>query len=213
MAKKQSKKSASKAKQPKDTRQVILDTAAVLFRERGYEGTSMNALATKVGVRPASIYYHFASKNDILFAFLKDTGEGLIKACKETVDNTSGSAVEKLRAFIKAHAVFEIDMLEIMPLVDTNVFRAINLTNALTKKQRNYLVKGQREIVEILRQILVEGQEAGELEFDDLTVTIYAILGPIEHLVYWYRRKGKLTPEQVAEKLSYLLIRSVSPSK
>jgi len=196
-----------------DTKQHILDAAAVLFHEHGYDGASMTQLAKKVGVKPASIYYHFPSKRDILFEILKGTGANLVEACKSAVTKAADSATERLRAFVKTHILIELDMLELMPLVDTHVFRATNLSNALDKEQRDHLVKGQREILDLLREILTEGKENGSLDFDDITVAIFAILGPIEHVVYWFQRDGDLTPEEVADKLAEMAVRSVRPVK
>src|SRR4051794_39147568 len=48
-------------------REEILDEATQLFAERGYEGTSMADLAEKVGLRKASLFHHFASK-EVLYA-------------------------------------------------------------------------------------------------------------------------------------------------
>ena len=55
----------------KPRRDDILDHATRLFAERGYEGTSMGDLAERVGMRKASLFYHFASK-DILYAAVLD---------------------------------------------------------------------------------------------------------------------------------------------
>jgi len=49
-----------------DTRQRILHTAARLFGERGYAATSIQAIADELGVTKAALYYHFASKHEIL---------------------------------------------------------------------------------------------------------------------------------------------------
>lgn len=49
-----------------DTRARILVTAAELFAERGFAGTSMRDLADRLGVTPAALYYHFPSKGEIL---------------------------------------------------------------------------------------------------------------------------------------------------
>lgn len=196
-----------------DTKQEILSAAAVLFHEKGYDGASMSQLAKKVGVRPASIYYHFPSKRDILFAFLMKTGDALVTACREAVEAAPKKATEQLRAFVHAHVLAELDMLEVMPLVDTHVFRATNLSNALTKSQRKKVVSGQREILDLLRNILKEGQAANDIEFEDMTVATFATLGPIEHVVYWYQRDGYLTPDDVASKLANMVVRSVTPLK
>src|SRR5271156_1558165 len=48
-------------------REEILDEATQLFAERGYEGTSMADLAERVGLRKASLFHHFTSK-EVLYA-------------------------------------------------------------------------------------------------------------------------------------------------
>ena len=51
-------------------RDQILDEATRLFAERGYDGTSMSDLATSVGLRKASLFHHFASKEQLKSAVL-----------------------------------------------------------------------------------------------------------------------------------------------
>lgn len=48
-----------------DGRELILDTAARLFRQDGYAATSLRDIATECGMRAGSLYYHFASKDEI----------------------------------------------------------------------------------------------------------------------------------------------------
>jgi AcrR family transcriptional regulator len=54
-------------------REQILDAAAQMFSEQGYAATSTRMIAMAVGVKQASLYYHFASKEDILAGLLADT--------------------------------------------------------------------------------------------------------------------------------------------
>lgn len=54
-------------------RDEILDHAAALFAERGYSGTTTRAIAERVGIRQASLYYHFAGKDEILLELLESS--------------------------------------------------------------------------------------------------------------------------------------------
>jgi AcrR family transcriptional regulator len=53
---------------PKSTRERILDAALDLFIEKGFDKTSLREIAEQLGVTKAALYYHFASKEDILMA-------------------------------------------------------------------------------------------------------------------------------------------------
>lgn len=57
------------------TKQEILETALELFSVQGYEATSISQIADAVGIRKASLYSHFASKQKILDALVKESLE------------------------------------------------------------------------------------------------------------------------------------------
>lgn len=54
-----------------DTRERILTTAAGLFSEKGFNATSIRDIADALGVTKAALYYHFASKDEILRAIVE----------------------------------------------------------------------------------------------------------------------------------------------
>ncbi|RVW07183.1 TetR/AcrR family transcriptional regulator [Prescottella agglutinans] len=73
-------------------RDEILDAAAELFTTRGFTGTSTRMIADAVGIRQASMYHHFDTKDDILAALLLgtvtapvDCAERLVEACDDPV--------------------------------------------------------------------------------------------------------------------------------
>ncbi len=68
------------------TRQRILDVALDLFTEQGFDGTSLREIAERLGVTKAALYYHFASKDDILMALhmrLHELGKGALSRLSE----------------------------------------------------------------------------------------------------------------------------------
>ena len=57
---------------PTDTKQIILDLAAPLFSENGYDTVSMRVLAKEVGITPAALYYHYPDKGALYNAVLQN---------------------------------------------------------------------------------------------------------------------------------------------
>ncbi|NKY41609.1 TetR/AcrR family transcriptional regulator, partial [Cellulomonas septica] len=86
----------------RDTRQDVLDAAAALFCTVGYAATSTRAVADRAGVRQASIYHHFASKDAILLDLLL----GSVRPSLELADRlaTAHDAPPAARLWALAHA-------------------------------------------------------------------------------------------------------------
>jgi AcrR family transcriptional regulator len=83
----------------KTAREEILDAAAELFTNQGYASTSTRAIADAVGVRQASLYHHFATKDDILDALLSGTVDAPLQLAGELLVET-GPAAPRLHVLI-----------------------------------------------------------------------------------------------------------------
>jgi AcrR family transcriptional regulator len=96
-----------RAQAREDLRAKILATAAELFVERGYEGMAMRQLAERIGYTAATIYLHFASKDDLLFALL-DQGYNNLAAQLAAVDAQADHAdpIGRLEAIGRAYIAF-----------------------------------------------------------------------------------------------------------
>ena len=82
------------------TRDEILEAAATLFTEQGYTDTTTRQIASVVGIRQASLYYHFADKGSILGALLTGTVEPAVHFA-EWLDTQPLDAPTKLYALAK----------------------------------------------------------------------------------------------------------------
>jgi len=80
-------------------REEILDAAAELFTKIGYAGTSTRRIADAVGMRQASLYHHFATKDDILEALLAGTVDEALALAADLIAQP-GPAAERLYALV-----------------------------------------------------------------------------------------------------------------
>ncbi len=87
-------------------REEILDAAAELFTDLGYASTSTRRIADAVGVRQASLYHHFATKDDILDALLTGTIDEPLRLAGDLL-REQGPAAQRLHALV----VFDVTQL------------------------------------------------------------------------------------------------------
>jgi AcrR family transcriptional regulator len=94
--------SVVKTNKGEQTRALILETALRLFRERGYEETTMRLIAEEAGVSLGNAYYYFRSKDDLVHAFYARLQEAQFAAC-EAIFATEQQFKGRLTGVIRAH--------------------------------------------------------------------------------------------------------------
>ena len=83
------------------TRERALDAALVSFASRGYEATSLDALAAELGVRKQTILYYFPSKEALLGAVV-DRSAGELSAALESALATAGTGWARVEAVVRS---------------------------------------------------------------------------------------------------------------
>ncbi|GAA3213690.1 TetR/AcrR family transcriptional regulator [Actinocorallia longicatena] len=68
------------------TRELIVETALRLFREHGYEATTMRVIAKEAGVSVGNAYYYFSSKEELIQAYYDELQESHNAACRLVLD-------------------------------------------------------------------------------------------------------------------------------
>jgi AcrR family transcriptional regulator len=90
------------------TRRKILKTAEQLFSEKGFNGTSIDAIAVKVGIHKASIFYHFKNKKAIIDTLYRD----LLRELDEQVGQvTRAQRLNKKTVTLKDQIKMEVEYL------------------------------------------------------------------------------------------------------
>ncbi|MGC2811761.1 MAG: helix-turn-helix domain-containing protein, partial [Bradyrhizobium sp.] len=90
---------------------LILDTAARLMRQKGYEATTIRAIAREVGIKAGSIYHHFRSKDDIVQRVVNEgvrvVYEAVVGALATLPPNTSPR--KRLEIAVRAHLLSSLE--------------------------------------------------------------------------------------------------------
>jgi TetR/AcrR family transcriptional regulator, cholesterol catabolism regulator len=156
----------------------IIDAAARVFAERGYHGTSTQAIADVLGMRQASLYYYFTSKEAALEAVCLRGTDGFVEAA-EAVAKSKGAPLEKLARLIAAH------LAPIETRQDyVKVF--INERRYLPAASRRRLGRKTRAIERSFEHVILAGIADGSIvRGTDARLAMLAVLGMCNAVINW----------------------------
>ncbi|MGE0313445.1 MAG: TetR/AcrR family transcriptional regulator [Lautropia sp.] len=178
-----------------------LSAAVELFYEHGYENTTLDAVAERLGVTKPFIYAHFSSKTNLL-AEICSRG---IASSLEAIDSVLPlklSPTEKLERLGKhfVTAVLESQMsIAIFSREEKN----------LLPEDFERISKMRRDFDRKLTNLLKEGAAAGEFNIADPHLAALAIGGMVSWGYVWYRQKGRLGLDEVATEMTRLMLAMV----
>ena len=186
--------SPSQTHQPRENRQgVVLDAAAKLFSENGYEGASLREIAAASGMLAGSIYCHFSSKEDIFLSVQREGIRQLTDAVTNAVDGVA-DPWSRLEAGCAAHA---------RVLLEESDFAAVllHVTPSRNLDVWDQLAAMRDEYEQLFRQLV-----------DDLPLPVgtnrkylrLTILGALNWSHHWYRT-GRDDPAEIAAQIVRLL--------
>lgn len=159
----------------------ILDVAAALFLERGYEATSLRQLADEVGMKAGSLYYHFASKEELLTAILERGIEVMHDAFDFAERDHGGApAAERLAAHVRAH---------LSALYEHGPYTAAHVVTFRTapRSVRSAVVPERDAYEARWTALLTRFRDAGAIRSDaSVTVARLALMGAMNASVEWF---------------------------
>ena len=187
----------------------ICRTAAQLFRDRGFDATSVSDVARALGMTKAGLYHYFESKEALLFEIMS---YGLDRVRDEVVVPVRAirDPEERLHQIVMRHARLATQGRGAVTHLGDEI-------RALPPVARRQLEQRMRKYVELVRDTLVELKAAGRLRDVDPTVAAFSLIGMILWLPRWFRQNGRLTQHQVAKEIAKLalggLLRPVAPRR
>lgn len=173
---------------PGYAREDVIRIAVEEFNARGYEATSMGALAERLGLSKSAIYHHIASKEEILVEATDKALEELT-AVVEGAHAETGDPVEQLRLLIGGTTRVLCEY----PAYVRLLLRLRGNTDAELA-----IMARRRVITRALVAVVERAQEEGSLRTDlEAGVVARLIFGMINSIVEWYNPEGRYAPEDL----------------
>lgn len=173
--------------------ETLLKAAAELFYERGYDGTSIQDLATRLGVAKSAIYHHVPSKEALLSLAVDRALDGLFAEVTK-LQSVGGRAIDRLEHLVRGSITVLVDELPFVTL--------LLRVRGNSETERNALAR-RREFDQIVTALVAQALAEGDLRADiDPAMTTRLLFGMVNSIIEWYRPQGGLTAADLAETVA-----------
>jgi AcrR family transcriptional regulator len=188
-------------------RNEIVAAGALVFRERGFEASSLKDVAEKLGTDRASLYYYVASKNE-LFQLVTQRAVNEVVVAAEASAAEPGDPEARLRDLI----ITIVDKYEAhYPYMFVYIQEDMNRihSESLDEVWARTMLELSRRFQAALMKILEDGIADGSFMIDHPHIALNSIIGSVNWTHRWFSPGGALTGRQVGEQLALLMVNGV----
>ena len=181
-----------------DRRGEVLAAAEKLFAQRGFHATSVRDIAEALKIKGGSLYAHIESKDDLLWELVSAAADRFFEAI-DPIAQSDLVPVEKLRRAIVAHVHVITSDLEAAAVYS-------NEWKCLAEERRREFAEKRDAYERIFRGFVTECIREGTFAAVDEKFATLLILSSANWIYQWYRPDGPMTPDEIARKLTDLLL-------
>ena len=170
----------------------LLDVAVAVYNERGYDATSMEELATRLGVTKSAIYHHVPGKVELLRLALDRALDALF-AVTEEPGATTGPAIDRLEHVVRG---------SVRVLAAELPFVTLLLRVRGNSPVEQDALQRRRRFDRVVTDLVRAAEEEGDVRPDvDPAITSRLLFGTVNSLTEWYRPDGGLSADDLADAL------------
>jgi AcrR family transcriptional regulator len=190
MAKLQRRKASKK--------ELILEKAASMFRQKGFAATSMRDLAETVGIEAASLYNHIRSKNEILEAICFDVANRF-NANMSEIESGQQHSIAKIETLLRFHIRQMIEKYEEVYVSDREWKHLEEPYLSNFQNQRSAYRKKFASIIEA-------GIQKNEIRKIDAPTAVLIMLHAVSGIESWHRSKAKINAAELEDNMVMIMI-------
>ncbi len=183
-------------------KEIIVEKAANLFKEKGYKAASMRDLAEVVGVEAASLYNHIKSKSELLHVICLDVANRFTNKIDE-VEAEEIPAKEKLEKLLRFHIREMLNNYEDVIVSDREWKHLSEPFLSNFRHQRRTYRKRFASIID-------EGIKKKEFKKIDSSTAVLIILHAVSGIESFHRSKQKISGKELEENMITILINGLA---
>lgn len=182
-------------------RQEILSAAAGLFRRQGFERTSVRQIAAELGIKSGSLFYHFATKEELLVAVMEEGIRDVHASVQEGLASEH-RLPEQLLAMVRRHltALLGANLDALMVLV----YEWRSLSEPAVRR-----VMAWRNRYEDLWDQAIGAAAANGWVDSDVVLVRQTVLGALNWAGQWYRASSRLSVDALSTRMFAILMPEV----
>jgi len=183
-------------------RLMLLELAAQMFNEVGFERTSLTDIAAELEVTKASLYYYVKNKEDILFSISKIALNDMKLALAATQTGHS-SGRDQLAAFLSKY----------IELMHSEFGKCLVTSNkmALSEESRGILREDRKFVDLSVRNIIDKGVRDGSLVSSSSKFSTFAIFGAINWMCFWHQDNAGMSGEEITDRFLDFFLNGLRP--
>lgn len=190
---------------PSDKRyREILERAAKLIYQHGYDATSMQDIAEACGLTKAGLYHHIRTKEALLLAIMHygmDLFEEMVLAKVADI----ADPLARLRECMARN----IALVTHDPSKEVTII--LHEHQTLTGTARKEINTRKKRYVRFLESAFRDAMERGQIRAVDPTLASFSFLGTVLWTYKWYRADGKLSPQKLSDGMIDLFFEGLMP--
>lgn len=188
-------------------RQRVLSESMQIFSRRGFRATSMNDIATAVGLSKATLYHYFRSKEELLVRLYLNMLDESLEMGRKTVA-AADSPLAAIRALIASRVAYTCRNQALLTV-------CFEEEHELPAELLAEVLQRRRAFEELFAAALREHLGAHPGELGGMTPTVYVnmCLGAANWCYKWFRADGAASPEQLGEQFARFLTAPLEPGR
>lgn len=188
-----------------DRRSELISISARLFREKGYDKTTVRDISAAAGIHSGSWFYYFKTKHEILVAVIEEGMRQALSLMEEIAADASAPR-EKFRKLVNAH--LRIVLLPDQHFIPLLLYEWRSLGRS--EKKRVVAIKDRYEAV--WDKVIADLRRSGDWSMPTHVDRLF-LFGALNWTAQWYRPGQKLNIDQLAERAITFCLRTAEDGK